>query len=1035
MGQIHSGISGDGTSSSGSTTDFATATFLQGTDNLTGAKAPLDTTVYNSDAASIVLEADGSVTVGTGRWMILGRATRNGSNTSQFDIMLDGVVVGNLLEVDGPTIPSTGFAVVDVTAATGSIHIEEFGGASITWNGGANDAYASRITVTQLPQSNEAGAAAAATETTSTLVDNGDDTYTYTDEVGAITIISSSSADLLTDADGDTTISVEAAADNDNIIMRIGNAGDSDLQAITEVMRFGVGGVVIDTPSGAANSANGVEMSISTGDGDSNGDGGAFNLNSGSTTGGTGGELNIYAGNSDSGTGGTTTISGGESTSSGGGGLDLLGGLGATSGGGITISAGDGGSSAGGTLIAKAGDSEGTNGAKSEIHGGAATGAGDNGGASSLFGGDSATADGGAIGLAGGVGAIDGGSILVRGGAGGTGDDGKLVLYPSTNGNQTPLSFGDPETENFTSFVRPAVQTVDVEYTLPDADGTVGQSLATDGAGTLSWATISGSAPVDLDGDTKIEVEATADDDTIRLTAGNRGLSQHTAHEVANFTVDGITLSTAASISGDNTSGDIELITGDTEGTGAAGDVILVGGDSVNGDAGQIRLNGGDATTNGLGGDIYASAGDANTSGGGNLFFNSGSSVDGSGGNGNLSGGNSTNGDGGDVGITGGIGATSGGDINLKPGSGIVDGQVIITSRNVNTGGTLAFSEASVNGTNKITLSAPDSLAADTDYILPDADGTSGQVLSTDGLGAMSWEDSTGTLLSSIHLGVSVTTSSLRCPFDTVIYAKEIASFSVAVDGTITFNTAGIFRIDVNCGFASIDQDWTVSHNGTVIRTFADASISNREKPIVIDVVATDTITCDTAIAAQWYGGATSSDTDKDFSTILITQMSDTTQVLPTLATLIDDDTMATASDTSVATSESIVARYESHTVVEDATGTLTQLTGTAWSINDTTNPGDNSYNLITSKTYYHQIANLRYYHVAFHNDNDAAITFEVNGAVDVMQVAGIGNTKDNTSAQAFLIKRDGVNIISLDRNDAANDDSVLSITFIAIMS
>ena len=55
------------------------------------------------------------------------------------------------------------------------------------------------------------------------------------------------------------------------------------------------------------------------------------------------------------------------------------------------------------------------------------------------------------------------------------------------------------------------------------------------------------------------------------------------------------------------------------------------------------------------------------------------------------------------------------------------------------TGAVLRLGEATANGTNYVAVQAPASLAADTTYTLPTADGTSGQVLSTNGSGTLSW--------------------------------------------------------------------------------------------------------------------------------------------------------------------------------------------------------------------------------------------------------------------------------------------------------
>ena len=49
------------------------------------------------------------------------------------------------------------------------------------------------------------------------------------------------------------------------------------------------------------------------------------------------------------------------------------------------------------------------------------------------------------------------------------------------------------------------------------------------------------------------------------------------------------------------------------------------------------------------------------------------------------------------------------------------------------------FYEGFSNGTNYVGLKAPNSLSANTTYTLPTADGTSGQVLSTNGTGSLSW--------------------------------------------------------------------------------------------------------------------------------------------------------------------------------------------------------------------------------------------------------------------------------------------------------
>jgi hypothetical protein len=62
-----------------------------------------------------------------------------------------------------------------------------------------------------------------------------------------------------------------------------------------------------------------------------------------------------------------------------------------------------------------------------------------------------------------------------------------------------------------------------------------------------------------------------------------------------------------------------------------------------------------------------------------------------------------------------------------------------IISVNSNTAGRIQFNEAADNGNNAITIKAPNSLAGNTNYILPATDGTSGQSLKTDGSGNLYW--------------------------------------------------------------------------------------------------------------------------------------------------------------------------------------------------------------------------------------------------------------------------------------------------------
>ena len=54
---------------------------------------------------------------------------------------------------------------------------------------------------------------------------------------------------------------------------------------------------------------------------------------------------------------------------------------------------------------------------------------------------------------------------------------------------QGDLRFSDADSSNWVAFQAPATVSSNVTWTLPSTDGTSGQSLSTNGSGTLSWAT------------------------------------------------------------------------------------------------------------------------------------------------------------------------------------------------------------------------------------------------------------------------------------------------------------------------------------------------------------------------------------------------------------------------------------------------------------------------------------------------------------------------------------------------------------------
>jgi hypothetical protein len=82
---------------------------------------------------------------------------------------------------------------------------------------------------------------------------------------------------------------------------------------------------------------------------------------------------------------------------------------------------------------------------------------------------------------------------------------------------QSDLRFADSDSSNWVAFQAPATVASNVTWTLPSTDGTSGQLLSTNGSGTLSWATDSGGAKIEV-GNTKAEVTDTGSNGKFAVT-------------------------------------------------------------------------------------------------------------------------------------------------------------------------------------------------------------------------------------------------------------------------------------------------------------------------------------------------------------------------------------------------------------------------------------------------------------------------------------------------------------------------------------
>jgi hypothetical protein len=116
-----------------------------------------------------------------------------------------------------------------------------------------------------------------------------------------------------------------------------------------------------------------------------------------------------------------------------------------------------------------------------------------------------------------------------------------------------------------------------------------------------------------------------------------------------------------------------------------------------------------------------------------------------------------------------------------------ISGKSIVTDLIFKNQAAAKFAEQSGNGTNFIALSAPDAVTADCTFKLPDGDGTTGQLLKTDGSKNLSWVTGATTDLNEYHVNIGNSSNSQQ-PVNTNLLGDAKASYSAQ---TVTFDQTG----------------------------------------------------------------------------------------------------------------------------------------------------------------------------------------------------------------------------------------------------
>ena len=179
-----------------------------------------------------------------------------------------------------------------------------------------------------------------------------------------------------------------------------------------------------------------------------------------------------------------------------------------------------------------------------------------------------------------------------------------------------------------------------------------------------------------------------------------------------------------------------------------------------------------------------------------------------------------------------------------------VDSNSAISTINVGNsatvGGTIAFNEGTNNGSNTVSLKAPNSVASNLALTLPGSDGSDGHVLTTDGSGNLSFAAPASTLTlvdeSSTSTSINLLTETLKITGGTGI-ATALSGDTM----TISFDNNAVFNgVDMNGTELILDAD-------------ADTSITaDTDDTIHIKIGGNDRITFTTGIIDVKNDGAQS---------------------------------------------------------------------------------------------------------------------------------------------------------------------------------